>query len=668
MNSPRITVLLPVYNSGKFLQQALDSILAQTFTDLELLAIDDGSTDDSLAILRRCEDPRIRVVAHEQNQGLIATLNEGLEMARGAYIARMDNDDVMLPERLAKQMDFLDADQDIAVVACFVDFVNVDGETCGSWDVDRATANEDQIAKMLPRTNCIAHPTVMIRREALGDLRYDPQQRGAEDWDLWLRMRARGLRIAKLPEALLLYRQHSGSIMGMAKQEVLYERRLLRSRWRFLRGEWLRGRCNAVHLAVLKAQIRTLARHLSRNVLPSYLRSAKRILSYSPLALWREHKALQRAGSSWRGNLVCCLPYLNTGGAEQVHADILATVQDQHPLVVICGFSTDRAFERTYRERGTMLELPHLLNHPLTKRSANARLARLIDAQDKPVLFSSLTSTFFELLPLIAAEVPAYYLQHAFLYQPTGNLQHKRWLRYFERINGYIFISGRSKEEFEKFLFANHVPRSRFGKLHFISNAVRSFGSVRSHPSIGLLFVGRHSPEKRLDLFLTLCDELEKAHPGRFRFTVVGTSPIAGHEHVDFRGRVTDPDVMAGIYAAHDVLALTSEREGFPLVIMEAMAQGLVVLSTPVGDVPERLDPSYSIITSDPHGTTVLREMSEALISLDQDRDRSQAMKQAALSAARSAFDPDQFRERYRELLIDRTSDAQPTSPSRPAS
>jgi glycosyltransferase involved in cell wall biosynthesis len=375
-------------------------------------------------------------------------------------------------------------------------------------------------------------------------------------------------------------------------------------------------------------------------------------LTYSPFALWREHKALLQAEETWRGNLVCCLPYLSTGGAEQVHADILATVMDQHPLIVMCGFSTDRAFAGTYAERGTLLELPHLINHPLTARSTNARLARLIDAQDKPVLFSSLTRTFFDLLPLIRASVPAYYLQHAFLYQPAGNLQHKTWLRHFHRINGYIFISKRSKQEFEHFLHANNIPRSLFGKLTFIGNAVRTFGEVRMHDRTGLLFVGRRSPEKRLELFLALCAELEKTHPGRFRSTVVGSDAVSGHGHVTFRGKVTDPLVMATIYAEHDVLALTSDREGFPMVIMEAMAQGLVVLSTPVGDVPERLAPAYSVITTDPHEPTVLREMSAALIALDQDRARLQSMRSAAIEEARSAFDPQLFRTRYRELLI----------------
>ena len=99
-NTPKVTVLMPVYNSARFLREALDSILAQTWQDLELLAIDDGSTDRSLEVLHSYRDPRLRIVSHQQYSGLTATLNEGIDLAKGEYIARMDADDAMVPERL----------------------------------------------------------------------------------------------------------------------------------------------------------------------------------------------------------------------------------------------------------------------------------------------------------------------------------------------------------------------------------------------------------------------------------------------------------------------------------------------------------------------------------------------------------------------------------------
>jgi glycosyltransferase involved in cell wall biosynthesis len=651
IDRPLVTVLLPVYNARPYLAETLASIFAQNYTHFELLAIDDGSTDGSADLLRSVTDHRLRLVEHGSNQGLIATLNEGLGLARGDYIARMDSDDVMHHERLQRQVKYLELHQDIGVLAAFVDLVNADGETTGTWDIDRATGDEASISAMLPRTNCIAHPSVMIRSSALGEMRYDPRQQGAEDWDLWLRMLARGARIAKLQEALLKYRIHPTSIMGGQKQQVPYERRLLRTRRRFMIGELRHGKFGAVLGAMLHAQLRTWARYLRSSVLPALLRDIYRCLTYSPFALVREQLALKNVEQNWKGRTIFLFPYVHTGGAEQVHADIVAAVEDQQPLIVISGFSTDRAFASTFARHGTLLELPRSLHHPFYRRRTRQRLAALANAQREPVVFGALSNTFFELLEHLRPEVRTYYLQHAFLYQPEGNAQHKNWLRHYSRVDGYIFISGHAKAEYERFLFANNIPRSQFSKLLFISNAVKQFGNVQEHERTGLLFVGRPSPEKRLDLFLDLCTRLENAAPGRFRFSVVGAGKIPGHAHVQFLGRINDPQALSDVFQQHDLLALTSTREGFPLVIMEAMAHGLVVLSTPVGDVPDRLNADFAVVTSSIDESVVLKEMTRTIIELDNDRVRLLWMKANALQKARTDFAPEQFRQHYRALL-----------------
>lgn len=647
-SAPRISVMMPAYNAGRYIAEAVQSVLDQQGVELELIIIDDGSTDDTEQVIRSFTDPRILYVRNSANRGLVAALNEGLDLANAALIARMDADDIMLPGRLAEQAAFLTAHPEIDLVAALVELMNVDGETTGVWDTDRATVSEAEIRRMMPRTNCIAHPTVMVRRTALQGQRYRGRH---EDWDLWLQLLARGKRIAKIPKVMVRQRVHASSYMGALKRQVPLERRLLRSRSEFLFGEWSKGRFAALHMQVLHAQMRTIGRHLKFNVATPLLRNLKRVLSYSPFALLSEFRALKNASATWKGRHVFLFPYLNTGGAEQVHADILATVADQDPLIVITGFSRDRAFATTFAQHGTLLELPRLLNHPFTCGYADRRLAALIDSRPKAVLFSSNTITFFELLLLLEPAVRTFHLQHAFLYRSDGNRQHKEWLPLFDRVTGYVFISKRAKTEYERFLFANNIPRSHFGKLLFISNAVQQFGSVQEHERTGLLFVGRPSPEKRLDLFLALCDRLEAEAPGHFRFTVVGADQVAGHPQVQFKGRINDPKALSSIYQQHDLLALTSTREGFPLVIMEAMAYGLVVLSTPVGDVPERLGADCAIVTSTVEAAAVLHEMTQAAMALDGDRRRLQRMKAKALEKAKKEFAPEQFRADHRALL-----------------
>ncbi|HRH37181.1 MAG TPA: glycosyltransferase [Flavobacteriales bacterium] len=654
--TPTVSVVMPVFNAAPFLREAIVSVLDQTFTEFEFLIINDGSTDGSDAIVRSFSDTRIRYMPNAANRGLVAALNQGLDAAKGRYIARMDADDVMQKDRLEKQFLYMEADPGVSAVASFVDFINTDGEVIGVWDIDRAAVTEAEIAAMMPRTTCIAHPTVMFRSSALGTLRYDPRMTEGEDWELWLRMRSRGLRIAKIPEALLRYRQHPSSFTSAAKKRQVQEPRLLRMRQRFLLGEWRRLRFNALQWAVIKAQVRSVARHLKLNVLPPLARDTYRVLTYNPIKLIGESRRLRKTLRTWKGEHVFLFPYLSMGGAEQVHADIVASVADKHPLVIMCGFSSDRAFEERFAQSGTLLEVPRLVNHPWTRRAAHRAIARATNGLAHASVMSSLTSTFFELLPLLDPEIRTYFMVHAFLYQPGANVQHKAWLKHFDRITGYLFPSEMARKEFDRFLFHNGIPSSRSTKLLATPCAVPLFGAVQEHERTGILLVGRDSPEKRLHLFLRIADELERKLPGRFRFTVVGAVQHEGHPHVSFTGIVKDPGAMTTQYDANDLLVLTSTREGFSLVVMEAMARGLAVVSTPVGDVPSRVGPSTGILTSTGDEGTVLKEMVDGIFALDSDRQRLRNMKLAALALSKTEFDPATFRERYRALLLGNAS------------
>ncbi len=133
MDHPKVTVLLPVYNGARFLRQAIDSVLSQTWKDFELLVVNDGSTDGTAAILESYSDPRIRILSNVQNIGLTLSLNKGLQSARGEYIARIDADDIALPIRLEKQVSYLDQHPEVGLVATGVKVIDERGHVTGSY-------------------------------------------------------------------------------------------------------------------------------------------------------------------------------------------------------------------------------------------------------------------------------------------------------------------------------------------------------------------------------------------------------------------------------------------------------------------------------------------------------------------------------------------------------
>jgi glycosyltransferase involved in cell wall biosynthesis len=206
----RVSVLLPIYNGAPFLAEAIASILAQSFRDFEVIAINDGSLDASGEILDRKAQADDRVTAlHQANAGVIATLNRGLALARGEFIARMDADDVAHPERFARQVAFLDIHPDVAAVGCSVTLIDEGGKRIR--DVDYPGTPE-AVAAFLEIGSALAHPAVMMRREIVRELGgYRAAYRHAEDYDLWLRLAERH-RLANLPERLLLYRQHAAKL------------------------------------------------------------------------------------------------------------------------------------------------------------------------------------------------------------------------------------------------------------------------------------------------------------------------------------------------------------------------------------------------------------------------------------------------------------------------
>jgi glycosyltransferase involved in cell wall biosynthesis len=213
---PQVTVLIPVYNAERYLLETLRSVSAQTFRDIEILVVDDGSKDSSPQLLAdyAVADPRVRVV-RQVNAGISAALNTGIAAARGEYIVRMDADDIMLPERIAAQVSFLQNRTDLGFCACAMEMIDKNGRVFGQYvgRPESIAELESMMAEELPIV--FTHPTVTYRASAVKavggyDKRYEP----CEDMELFGRLISAGFSGVVLPTVLMRYRVHGASISG----------------------------------------------------------------------------------------------------------------------------------------------------------------------------------------------------------------------------------------------------------------------------------------------------------------------------------------------------------------------------------------------------------------------------------------------------------------------
>jgi len=221
---PRISVLLPVHNGGDYIESALRSVMAQTFRDLEILVVDDASTDATPAILARlaAEDPRIRILRPETNLRLPRALNFGLEHARGEYVARMDADDLCEPDRFALQARFLDTHPEIVLVGCSERTIDPDGNKIK----DQVRAQSPEQTRWLLRIGmAFRHPAFLFRRREM-TLRYDPACTLSEDYDILVRLTETS-KVACLPDLLLRYREHPGALSAQKAADMPRQARML---------------------------------------------------------------------------------------------------------------------------------------------------------------------------------------------------------------------------------------------------------------------------------------------------------------------------------------------------------------------------------------------------------------------------------------------------------
>ena len=233
-----VSVVLPVYNGSDFLQQTIESIVAQTYRDFEVIVVDDGSTDNSAEIVQKYGDERFIILQRESNLGLVRALNLGVKKASTDLISRIDADDLMVPERLLTQVQFMADNTDIDICGSYFDYINEVGRSTGGALAFPITHRA--VKASFQHFTAIGHPTVIFRKSSIirdfgrEDI-YDEEFKHAEDLALWLECLTFGLNFANIPQVLTHYRVH-GEQRSTAEAQICEDYTKL-ARKRF--GDWL---------------------------------------------------------------------------------------------------------------------------------------------------------------------------------------------------------------------------------------------------------------------------------------------------------------------------------------------------------------------------------------------------------------------------------------------
>jgi|SRR5688572_26453099 len=250
MNEPKITVLMPVRDGEKYIAEAIRSVLDQTFTDFELLIINDGSTDGTVSIIHQFSDPRIRLI-EQPGQGIAIALNKGLQEAKGHYIARFDADDICFPGRLQKQVSFLDNNPGYVLVGCDVEYISESGEHLFNFHC--AGYTHEEIMKRLYVDCPFIHSGVMYLREmVIKTGGYSPDAHNFEDYLLWIQLKKYG-QYSNLPEQLIKVRFNPNSV---TIDEKWRGRRFRQLKRKIINQGWVTAAEGTALLEIIKSQNR----------------------------------------------------------------------------------------------------------------------------------------------------------------------------------------------------------------------------------------------------------------------------------------------------------------------------------------------------------------------------------------------------------------------------
>jgi glycosyltransferase involved in cell wall biosynthesis len=649
---PHISVIMPVYNGAAFLKEAIESILKQTFSDLELIIINDASTDGSEEIILSYKDDRIRYFKNQNNLGLIATLNLGISESRGTYIARMDQDDISLPDRFQKQVDHLSENKNVALVATKISMTNEKSEDKGAWNDDFNTTTSAEIKAYMPKLNCIAHPSIMARAEVMKKFGYSRSLEHSEDWGLWLTLLSEGYTISKIDEVLLKYRVHdTGTTVNQNKISV--GKKIIRFKRKYIFGKLIRFNFKGTDKRVLWY----LCIDVIKYYFPSLYAFVIKYIQTDLAELRRQKKEFKTFCLNLPTDTrsLFFFPFYHLGGAENVHLSIVKALAHTNPVVFFTNYSGSDTLLKEFKTVAKTANIDQLYIWPRTRKRAFEMIRNACEKHPDLKLFSSNSRFFYEFLPFKPDSTKAFDLIHAFshAHEPSA----EQWsLPVVQKINARVIINKQTGKDLEKQYKANNVSPELLKHIVYIPNFVeKAEKPVKEwNGPIKLLYVGRGTSEKRVHLLAWIAKELKTLNLNtEFHFAgdVGAAIPDDLKPYCILHGEIRDPLKLNVLYAQSHMLAMASTREGFPMVIMEAMMHAAIPITTNVGGISEHVNETNGILINEIQPAYFCERFINEVNKLVGNKERMKKLSDNAYTYAVKNFGKDQFLKAYKELF-----------------
>lgn len=656
MNSPLVSVVMPVYNASLFLKEAIESILNQTYENFEFIIINDGSTDASLQIIESFNDPRIKLVNNERNLGIIKTRNKGLQLAKGKYIANMDADDISLPTRLEKQIAFLEKHPDVVILASKLVLINQFNDEIGIWPEDDGVVTNEGISKTLPIINCIGQPTVMMRRDVVTSIMYNDRYIHNEDWGLWLDILALNYRISKLPEVLLRYRQHESSTT-ISANKLGVNKKIISFKYKYVKYKLAHLKFKNTDKRVLTSLVKDMTKYILESISPSLYSIVLSLIKLNKLSFIKQFfKARKILKNDIKPiSLIYFFPSFHTGGADRVHASILEAVNQLNSYGIITSKSDNDAFYDKFSKYSTVIEVYDLLKLEITKRWLTKKINSICQ-NNQVKIFGCNSEFFYQIVSTVSAKTICIDLVHAFVHNYEQGPE--KWsLSCIDRLANRIVINNKTKQDFIELYKKHHIADTFLENIVIIPNFIEPVTQLpeKENNCLKIGFIGRGSEEKRVDLIAKLAKQIsEKNTSIEFHFVgdVKWAIPSNLHQYCIFHEVISNDIELQKLYSQFHIVIIASTREGFPMVIMEGMMQGAVPISTNVGGISEHIFSNKNgFLINSVSEIDIINEFEEKINYLNLNRDVMYNMSSSAQQYALTHFSKEFFYKSYSRLL-----------------